>query len=75
MRYAELLRGLQDRGRFFYERFAGAAAAEEWKRVREKAAQEHDSADARDGVSDPEAVKTVEPLAPEDQSSEAPPES
>jgi len=27
---AELLRQLQDRGRFFYERFPGAAAAEEW---------------------------------------------
>jgi hypothetical protein len=58
MRYAELLRELQDRGRFFYERFPGAAAAEEFERVREKAAQEHDSADAPDGVSDPEAIKT-----------------
>ena len=58
MRYAELLRELQDRGRFFYERFPGAAAAEEWKRMREKAAQEHDSAGGQDGVSDPEAIKT-----------------
>ena len=58
MRYAELLRELQDRGRFFYESFPGAAAAEEWKRMREKAEQEHDNADARDGDSDPEAVKT-----------------
>jgi hypothetical protein len=32
---AELLRELQDRGRFFYERFPGAAAAEEWKRERD----------------------------------------
>ena len=58
MKYAELLRELQDRGRFFYERFPGAAAAEEWKRMREKAAQERDNADARDGVSEPEAIKT-----------------
>jgi hypothetical protein len=55
---AELLRELQDRGRFFYERFPGAAASEQWKWVREKAAQGHDNADARDGVSDPEALKT-----------------
>ena len=34
---AGLLRQLQDRGRFFYERFPGAAAAEEWKRQRERA--------------------------------------
>jgi hypothetical protein len=32
-----LLRELQDRGRFFYERFPGAAAAEKWKQQREKA--------------------------------------
>jgi len=38
---AESLRQLQDRGRFFYERFPGAAAAEEWKRIREKAEQDH----------------------------------
>ena len=31
---ADQLRELQDRGRFFYERFPGAAAAEEWKRFR-----------------------------------------
>ena len=36
---AALLRELQDRGRFFYERFPGAAAAEEWKRQRERAEQ------------------------------------
>ena len=58
MRYAEKLRELQGRGRFFYERFPGAAAAEEWKRVREKAAPEHDRAGAGDGISDAEAVKT-----------------
>jgi hypothetical protein len=34
---AELLRELQGRGRFFYERFPGAAASDEWKRIREKA--------------------------------------
>ena len=37
---AELLRELQDRGRFFYERFPGAAAAEKWKQQREKAERE-----------------------------------
>ena len=38
---AKLLRELQDRGRFSYEGFPGAAAAEEWKRRREKTEQEH----------------------------------
>lgn len=38
---AELLRELQDRGRFFYERFPGAAAAEAWTRVGDRAGQEH----------------------------------
>ena len=33
----DLLRQLQDRGRFFSERFPGAAAAEKWKRMRDKA--------------------------------------
>jgi hypothetical protein len=37
---AALLRELQDRGRFFYERFPGAAAAEEWKRERERGERE-----------------------------------
>jgi hypothetical protein len=37
---AGFLRELQDRGRFFYERFPGAAAAEEWKRERARTAQE-----------------------------------
>jgi len=37
---AEFLRELQDRGRFFYERFPGAAAAEEWKRERERVERE-----------------------------------
>ena len=54
---AELLRDLQDRGRFFYRSFPGAAAAEEWKRIREKAEQEHANATARDGDSDREAAK------------------
>ena len=34
---AALLRELQNQGRFFYERFSGTAAAEEWTREREKA--------------------------------------
>ena len=37
---ATLLRELQDRGRFFCERFPGAAAAEEWKRERERGERE-----------------------------------
>src|SRR5689334_11511875 len=37
---ARLLRELQERGRFFYERFPGAAAAEKAKRERERAEQE-----------------------------------
>ena len=37
---ADFLRQLQDRGRFFYERFPGAAAAEEWTRMRDKAEQD-----------------------------------
>ena len=39
---AALLRELQDRGRFFYERFPGAAAAEEWKRESERGERESD---------------------------------
>lgn len=46
---AELLRELQDRGRFFYERFPGAAAAEEWKRMREKAEHDHAARTHPDG--------------------------
>ena len=38
---ADQLHELQDRGRFFYQRFPGAAAAEEWKRVRDAAEQEY----------------------------------
>jgi hypothetical protein len=37
---AALLREWQDRGQFFYERFPGAAAAENWKQQREKAERE-----------------------------------
>ena len=37
---AAYLRELQERGRFFYERFPGAAAAEAWKRERESAERE-----------------------------------
>jgi hypothetical protein len=45
---AALLRELQDRDRFFSERFAGAAAAEEWKRIRESGEQEHATRAQRD---------------------------
>jgi hypothetical protein len=38
---ARWLRELQDRGRFFYERFPGAAAADEWQRSRDRAEYEH----------------------------------
>jgi hypothetical protein len=34
------LRELQDRGRFFYQGFPGAAAAEEWKRFQDRAKPE-----------------------------------
>jgi hypothetical protein len=54
---AEFLRELQDRGRFFYQRFPGAAAAEEWKQMREKAEEEPDNARSRDS-DDPGTVKT-----------------
>jgi hypothetical protein len=47
---AESLRQLRDRGRFFYERFPGAAAIEEWKRMREKAEQDHAARTHGDGV-------------------------
>jgi hypothetical protein len=33
---AETLRELQDRGRFFYQNFPGAAAADEWIRQRDR---------------------------------------
>ena len=33
---ADELRELQDRGRFFYEMFPGAKAAEEWNRQRDR---------------------------------------
>jgi hypothetical protein len=33
---AETLRELQDRGRFFYQNFPGAAAADEWRRQRDR---------------------------------------
>jgi hypothetical protein len=39
---ADELRELQDRGRFFYEMFPGAAAAETWKRQRDRAERQHD---------------------------------
>jgi hypothetical protein len=58
LRDAELLRELQDRGRFFYQRFPGAAAAEEWKRIREQCAQHHNNADARQRPGDPATIKT-----------------
>lgn len=47
------LRELQDRGRFFYERFPGAKAAEEWKRSREAAERKHiEASDSRVTSSD-----------------------
>jgi hypothetical protein len=48
---AALLRDLQDRGRFFYERFPGAAAAEEWKRARERAERKQAAHTREDGGS------------------------
>jgi hypothetical protein len=58
MMNAERLRELQDRGRFFYERFPGAAVAEEWKRVRDKHEQDHANSAAPSGVCDRKVVKT-----------------
>jgi len=55
---AELLRQLQDRGRFFYGRFPGAAAAEEWKRIREKAEQDH-AARTQMGGGKPSSVRST----------------
>ena len=54
---AEWLRELQDRGRFFYEGFPGAAAAEKWKQQRERAEREaaaeaRQSRGSRDGEED-----------------------
>ena len=37
----ETLRELQQRGRFFYEMFPGAKAAEEWLRHRDQLEREH----------------------------------
>jgi hypothetical protein len=51
---AERLRHLQNRGQFFYQNFPGAAAAEEWKRVREEAEGRDADAAARDGHPDGE---------------------
>ena len=34
MMNAELLRDVQNRGRFFYQSFPGAATADEWMRIR-----------------------------------------
>jgi hypothetical protein len=48
---AELLRKMQDRGRFFYEGFPGAAAAEEWTRARDKAVREYDARAEQDAES------------------------
>jgi hypothetical protein len=45
---AELLRELQDRGRFFYERFPGASAADDWRRERDRTEHE-DAAHQRQG--------------------------
>jgi len=49
---AALLRELQDRGRFFYERFPSAAAAEGWKRQSQRAGRE-EAARTREGGGSP----------------------
>jgi hypothetical protein len=48
---ADLLRELQDRGRFFYERFPGASAADDWSRERDRTEHEHAAHQRRDGSS------------------------
>jgi len=48
---AELLRELQERGRFFYERFPGASAADDWRRERDRTEREDAAAQRRDGGS------------------------
>ena len=50
------LRELQDRGRFFYQSFPGAAAAEEWKRAREAAERKY--VDASDYILTPSDLGT-----------------
>jgi hypothetical protein len=50
----DVLRELQDRGRFFYEMFPGAKAAEAWRRARDRV-----ETDPRD-----DATPRIEPTAP-----------
>jgi hypothetical protein len=38
----EIIRELQQRGRFFYEMFPGAKVAEEWQRHRDQLEREHE---------------------------------
>jgi hypothetical protein len=40
---AEMLRELQQRGRFFYEMFPGAKASDEWQRHRDRMEEEHNA--------------------------------
>ena len=40
---AEMLRDLQQRGRFFYEMFPGAKASDEWQRHRDRMEGEHNA--------------------------------
>ena len=53
------LREIQDRGRFFYEPFPGAAAAEEWKRIQDAAEAEHRQA-PRSAVMSSDGGRTAE---------------
>lgn len=54
------LRELQDRGRFFYESFPGAKAAQEWKRAREAAERKHvEASDSRPDSPDARPAKSA----------------
>jgi hypothetical protein len=60
---AETLRELQDRGRFFYENFPGAAAADEWWRQRDRLDKKKaDIAESSDGSGDDEAASNLTDL-------------
>ena len=51
----ERLRELQQRGRFFYEMFPGAKAAEEWQRHRDQLERVHEdeSRSSQSAMNDP----------------------
>jgi hypothetical protein len=57
---ADELRELQDRGRFFYEMFPGAKAADEWKRDRDRV----DEGDHAKNASKPATMNPVTKPAP-----------